>query len=71
MLEEGVPRGLLDQELVEEMLDRPVVKAQLRPVVLQKAPVGRRIRAFVPVVQRPLFARALLAPGRGLHGLLQ
>ena len=34
VLEEGVPGGLLDQELFEQMVDRPVVEAQLRSVLL-------------------------------------
>ena len=37
VLEEGVPARLLDQDLVEQVADRPVVEAQLRPVLLDEA----------------------------------
>ena len=43
VLEERIPGGLLDQDLVEQMGDRAVVEAQLRPVLLEEALVGRRV----------------------------
>ncbi len=42
VLEEGVPGGLLDQQFAQQVVDRPVVEAQLRPVLLDEGAVGRR-----------------------------
>ena len=67
VLEEGVPVRLLDHHLVEQVLDRAVVEAKLRTVLLQEALVGR----LLSVLDAGAAAVVLLAPGRRLHRLPQ
>ena len=66
VLEEGVPGGLLDQQLLEQVVDRLVVEAELGAVLLDEGAVGR---GAVGLDRAGAGAGLVLAPGRGLHRL--